>query len=470
MPVLLWILVAAAIGSMLAYRFGGLRGFAPRWAAGLLICGAGTATGIGITSIIFFICRTLVPGFPVLPMLVELALAAWLGFEIYRRRAYSVATPRTKPFAWNVVLALVLLIVVGVGTLAMTTFWEANPQGNWDAWAIWNLRARFLASGGHLATRAWSPILSSHPEYPLLVSGFVARLWIYSGSTGPMAPAATSYALFLALLAISTGGIAALESGSLGLLFGLVLAGSPFLLHEVPAQYADVPLAAYLAGALLLMLLERPLAAGVFASLAAWTKDEGSLFIVAFLAWMAIAQRRRFPQALAGAIPVGTLVLVFKLFLARGASSLLAESTKGAGLGPRLTDFSRYLTVARAAIEQLWNLRLGWYHPILPLLVLALTLKFKANWRRDVLPAGALTAAMLAGYFFVFIITPNDLNWQLETTSGRLAVQLWPAVLITIFAGLRAPEHIASELPKQAPPTVAAASQRREAKPPATRH
>ena len=59
----------------------------------------------------------------------------------------------------------------------MSGAWENNPQGNWDAWSIWNLRARFLAAGGIVAHRAWSPLLSStHPEYPLLTSAFVARV------------------------------------------------------------------------------------------------------------------------------------------------------------------------------------------------------------------------------------------------------------------------------------------------------
>ena len=159
----------------------------------------------------------------------------------------------------------------------------------------------------------------------------------------------------------------------------------------------------------------------------------------------AMARRRQFLWALAGAIPVGALVLVFKLFVVHGTSWLLAPSPAGTGLGPKLTDLSRYLTVGSIALRQFWNMKFGWYHPILPPIILAFTLKFKANWRRDVLSAGTLTVAVMAGYFWVYIITPNDLNWQLQNSIARLTVQLWPAVLITIFAGLRAPEPIEVE-------------------------
>jgi hypothetical protein len=33
---------------------------------------------------------------------------------------------------------------------------------------------------------------------------------------------------------------------------------------------------------------------------------------------------------------------------------------------------------------------------------------------------------MLAGYFAVYVITPNDLSWHLATSLDRLFVQIWP--------------------------------------------
>ena len=44
--------------------------------------------------------------------------------------------------------------------------------------------------------------------------------------------------------------MARLRSGGLGLLFGLILAGTPALVHETTVQYADVPLACSLSGGL----------------------------------------------------------------------------------------------------------------------------------------------------------------------------------------------------------------------------
>jgi hypothetical protein len=71
----------------------------------------------------------------------------------------------------------------------------------------------------------------------------VARCWTDAGSITDAAPIATSFLFLTALVAILTGGLAAWRSRTLGLLCGLALLGSPHFLHEVPAQYADIPLA-----------------------------------------------------------------------------------------------------------------------------------------------------------------------------------------------------------------------------------
>src|SRR5579872_43185 len=179
------ILISLALGWLLVRRFGGV----VNW---LLVFGAGTAVGIGITSCLYFV-----------PWSVRAVACAALAYNCWRRR--PAAALHTGPrFGYTLILAAVLLIAVLLVTVAMSAAWEANPQGNWDAWAIWNLRAKFLAAPG-MAARAWSPMLSAtHPEYPLLLSGFIAACWRDAGTTSDFAPITASYLFFLALLAIVT--------------------------------------------------------------------------------------------------------------------------------------------------------------------------------------------------------------------------------------------------------------------------
>jgi hypothetical protein len=436
------ILLAVALGCALVLRFANLTSLRPRWAAALVIFGSGTALGIGLMSILFLAALLLIPGLPSLAMWLEIGILAWLSYDLYRRRDSAPTSESRSPFPWNLALMAALTLALALVIGAMSEAWENNPQGNWDAWAIWNLRARFLAAGGSLAQRAWSPLLSAtHPEYPLLTSAFVARAWTYSHTLSVAVPIAVSCLFFLALISLATGGVAAWRSRPLGLLLGLSLASTPTLLHVVPDQYADIPLACYFTGALILAFLERPALAGLLAGLAAWTKDEGLLFVAVFLAAAAIFRRHQLLRLLTGAALGCGVAVVFKTILARGDGSLLSASLPL--LSQHLSDPGRYHQVLVAMGAEFTNMASGWYHPILPAIALAITLRFDIQRRRDALFCSTVVLLLLLGYFTVYIITPNDLTWQLQTSLSRLYVQLWPILLLAIWTALRAPETTA---------------------------
>jgi hypothetical protein len=437
---ILWVGEAILLGCLLSWRWIDLRGLEPAWARWLLLAGAGAAGGMGAASCLFFLVEAL-RGSLAAAMVLELALVAWSAYEVFRRRTQWAVSGGSGKTRMPMLLTIAALLGVGVATATIAAAWENNPQGNWDAWAIWNLRARFLASGPGFAARAWSPQLGpiTHPDYPLLVSGLVGRSWAFGGSISTAAPEAASYAFFLALLAMVAGGVAALRGPALGLLAALALVASPAVVHEVPAQYADVPLACYLAGAMVFVLVEQPAIAGILAGFALWTKDEGALFLIVFMAALMMFRRRSFWKAAAGALPAVALLLLFKEGLARGnAPSLLAASLPGAW--QRLAAWSRYGTIAAAFGHEFANLGVGWYHPILPLGTAAVALRFDAARRRDAVMVGVVALALLAGYFGIYAITANDLTWQLQTSLARILVQVWPLVLLAGFVTLREPQ------------------------------
>jgi len=151
-----------------------------------------------------------------------------------------------------------------------------------------------LAGPGETWRYAISPLLTlTHPDYPLLTSGFIAHAWKAGGGQPTTTiPIATALLFSGSALALLVASLALLRGPSLGLLAGLVaLANTSFLRHCV-SQYADVPLAFYYLATLVAIFLgsaaetqrRSVLAlAGFFASLAAWTKDEGILFAVVVL-------------------------------------------------------------------------------------------------------------------------------------------------------------------------------------------
>jgi len=76
----------------------------------------------------------------------------------------------------------------------------------------------------------------------------------------------------------------------------------------------------------------------------------------------------------------------------------------------------------------------------LPALALAIALRFDVQRRRDALFCSTVALLLFLGYFAVYIITPNDLTWQLQTSLSRLYVQIWPIFLLAVFAAMRTPE------------------------------
>jgi hypothetical protein len=439
MIAILILLLAASTGCCVLAATTDLMRVRPGWDGRLFLIGVGVLAGFGASSMLFtFICAWLgqtvwiVVGLEVVALVVSIV-------AIVRRPAVTVdasleiASPRPL---FPIILLVVLLLAILLATTGFYSAWDNNPQGNWDAWSIWNLRAEFMAGDGAAAQRAWSPqLVETHPEYPLLLSGLVASAWKASPSVSPAAPIAAGYLFFLALVAIGTGGFALLRGNTLGLLFGIVLTACPALLHEVAAQYADVPLAAYFLGAMLLLLLDRPVLAGVLAALAAWTKQEGQLFFVIFLVLVLVFNRAQIRRVAMGAVLPLFFVLLFKFALApSGAAPVWA------GLG----HLSRYGTIGAAFFKQFWDLGASWLHPILPVLPLAAVLRFDRRHRTSVLMGAASVLALLAGYFTVYLTSANDLTWYLGTSLNRLFVQLWPLMLLTAFLALRRPEELAT--------------------------
>ena len=186
------------------------------------------------------------------------------------------AGPRWQRLLLATFVAALALAVLG----AVGMYWK-DPLGDWDAWAIWNQRARFFFRAGDQWQQAFAPIFY-HPDYPLLVPSSNARLWSYLGAEATWAPWLLGVLFTFATLGVLTAGLWRLRSRSQGLLAGMVLLGMVPFLQRGAWQYADVPLAFYILAAVLLLLLydaaERPQAAllvlsGLMAGLAAWTEE-----------------------------------------------------------------------------------------------------------------------------------------------------------------------------------------------------
>ncbi|HEV8675319.1 MAG TPA: glycosyltransferase family 39 protein [Methylomirabilota bacterium] len=435
-------------------------GTSPDWRHRLLRGALAAGLGLGLTSCAFFLAMVLA-GSSLATALTTDALLLVGALSLRRLCPAGSPPPAARPAparpapTWLWLLRTSGGLALGGALVGGWLFGGLQPHGAWDAWGIWNLRARFLFRGGVEWRDGLSPLVAwSHPDYPLLLPGLVARAWWYTGRDTPQAPLAIACVFGAATVALVFAAVATLRNEGQGWLAALVLAGTPEFLRQAMNQIADVPLAFYFLAALVLLALADHAAGrqgglvgltGVALGLAAWTKNEGLAGALAvLLAGLAVAVCRggwrwRLPRELApaavGLIPVLLVVAYFKLRLAPPSEYLALT-----GLA-RLGDPGRYAAITRLGVDELGGFG-GW-----PLSVLAILLPYALAMGVRVAPAARASAARAvlaivltaAAYAGVYLVTPHPLEWHLATSLSRLLIQLWPASLFAYFLVVASP-------------------------------
>jgi hypothetical protein len=402
--------------------------------------------GCGFGSCLYFL--GMLAGLPAVAVAaVELVAAVGLLLRPWA----GTPSPRRTEAGWTLPSVFALCMLLGViGVIVLTL---AIPHGTWDAWAIWNLRARFLVRAGADWRVAFSPLLAEHhPDYPLLLPAMHAFGWKLSGSESILGPAAVALAFTLSVIGLLWSGLDLLRGRRIAYLGALVLVAAPFFWKHGVAQYADIPLAFFLLGSLVLLALDRQerhpglaVLAGLCAGFGAWTKNEGIALAALLTVAVVIAQRGSLPGFLLGLLPGALCLAIFKLTLAP-PSYLMASVAQP--LSARLADLTRYPYLASGLAVELLGFGETPLNPIL--LLIACFVLLGRDPKRPPLAVAAITlAGGLAAYLGVLLASPLDFQWQISTALPRLLLQLWPSAILLCFLALREPEPPAPEEPKK---------------------
>jgi hypothetical protein len=435
-----------------------------------LKCCLSVGFGFGASSCMVFLWMLIVGQLTRGVFVLEFALLASLSILLVRRRRSSTAIAPEKvenvgaPSSGKPRLLRLVLWVTVASALARYCFLSLqNPHGGFDAYAGWNLRARFLYRGAgywkNFSAMAWT-----HPDYPLLVPASIARSWEFIGRETQLIPIVIGLLFTFATIGIVAISISRLRSERQGILAALILLGTPFLIIHGASQYADVPVSFFFVAtvALLCFYSESPsqlhflILAGMAAGFSAWTKNEGILFFtVLFLVHLAVttaakgrkAYLREVAALAAGAAPLIVVIGVYKICVAATNDMIGAEASRSAAAD--LLDMSRYHMVAAHFLKEL--LAFGEWNPILPvpLLLFFYFLLVNAHVEKKSVPAIGITVLlivlMLAGFFFVYIVSPFNLEWHLDTSLDRLLLQVWPLAVFAYFAVVQTPERAMRE-------------------------
>ncbi len=348
---------------------------------------------------------------------------------------YEKAFKITTLIAWIIVITL-------IGILS-----QQFPSGGWDAWGLYNMKAKFLIYGG----RGWTNVTRLHwhtqPSYPLLLP--LINAWIFSvfqkSLTGV---AATTGALF----SISCGflfyaGLSMFIKRPLALMAALVLATTPSYIFWSTTQYADVLLAYYLLASAILLILsmrtQKPrmaLLAGLFWGIMPLAKNEGIVLLILLIistcallltdkTYNQIQSKKLIKNLILGASLTVFMNLIFKIFLAPATREVLynpfAYKLKYCNLQGFLITVHFYFTTM---ISLGWALTWG-------IIALIGMINYK-KW--FLLKESRILTLVLAGFtlsvLYVYLMTAHfDLTWRLECTASRILFYLLPTLLFLSF-------------------------------------
>ncbi|MFN8432378.1 MAG: hypothetical protein U0V18_00045 [Anaerolineales bacterium] len=378
---------------------------------------------------------------------VAILLMIWLLSQ--NRELLSMPQiPVKQEFLWLSFLALSVLFFV----LNLIMCGLQYPHGRPDAWINWNVVARFIYLGGAdwQATflRQWD-----HPDYPLFVPMTNAITWVFLGNTSTWGPIALHFVLSLFATGLLFSLVNIFRGFKQAVLSVLLFTSLPFIVNQGMRQYSDF-LVAYLilgAGGLTLLYLqtkEKRIAVlvGLMIGLAGWAKNEGLMAIVGVtIVWALLGLKKEERPALVkygiGLIFPVFVIVLFKIFLAPSNDLMSAQGS----LLDKIFDVERYKTIFSVAIPMLWNLG-NTPISIVGLIILAALLVGRSENRLlGVWTLVVIILIQLAAYFGIFVLTPRDLDWHLNTSLDRLYLHILPLAFLLFFLWLKSPQELLSK-------------------------
>ncbi|HEY1031263.1 MAG TPA: hypothetical protein VGD89_05785 [Flavipsychrobacter sp.] len=318
------------------------------------------------------------------------------------------------------------IIAIGLFLIAGKTLELAQKHGVWDAWAIWNLHAAYLQNAATWQNM-FQNILHAHPDYPLLLPNTIAFLNNILGTGNVIYTAFCFHFAITLLIPLLIYLQLHTRSFILAILSLWYFSTDDTFIMQGAYQLADVLLAFFYLSASIAVdgIKEDKKMAAVTAFLlgaAMWTKNEGIPFACLFCAFHArtLFLKQNIRYTLSGiALPLLTL-LFFKITYAPANDIVNGQDQSTFA---RLTDISRYKLVYHSFRDAIYQY---FYFP-----ACAVCLSILVALVRNKMPGMnvLLVLACCLCYLLVYIITPIDLEWHLQTSIQRVLMQLMPMAM-----------------------------------------
>lgn len=379
------------------------------------------AASIGLIGCLYFLSLVVHLPFAVSVILIAAALFVLL-------RWLNTATLSEQPFEMSRFAFAILL--VGVVVLTNKAYYNGEKHGVWDAWAIWNLDAKYLCDLHHWKNLLFNTQLA-HADYPLALPATIAFFSkLFAGGFNLI----VAYSVhFLVMLCIPV--LIYLETYRRSIVLSgialLLIATNDFYLMQGQYQLADTLLAFFLLCALVCMQHHKDdtrmlVLTAAFLGCCMWTKNEGVILAAIFglYHFKELFGRYRIRYTVIGiALPLFTWLL-FKLAYAPANDMV---SGQGHSTLTMIQDWSRY-----KLIWESFTTNLNEHFKLLKWLVLIYVLVCAIRRKMPDKRLLMLLTCMLA-YLLVYVVSPNNLEWHLFTSLSRLMHQLMPATMYVML-------------------------------------
>ncbi len=424
----------------------------PTWRMFFLKAFLSIGIGLGISSLEYFFHLVLFDGGTSF-LYFELLILLTLIIARYKKGGFSLTPQREKLSLLQIIILFAAGTVFITSLLGLVNYVFHRQVGDWDSWMIFNRAARFIYRGQEFWQDAFSDELDVvfHADYPPMLAMNIASSWEVLGKESIYTSMFQSLLFSIACvlsMAFALYNLKSISQAGLGI---ILLWGSYLFVYEGGRQTADIPLAFFMLASVIFHSLfkqeDNPILialAGFCAGLAAWTKNEGSLFVLAsaagilFLSFREHSMRRLQLFVMGLALPIGA-TLYFKLFLSPSSEFLRGNITA------QLTDISRHKIIFASFFNAILGFgpeKLGNYFLLLILVYLIIQLPKNKPPISQYMYILIILAIQFSGYYLFYLISPYDLVWHTRYSSTRLIAHLYPLFIFLVLYISRTPEEL----------------------------
>ena len=378
------------------------------------------------------------------PVTLALVAASVLVAGLVRfARGLAPAAPLEEARLWGSrVIGVAALLQTGLLLGVAGTAFAVRPFWEWDGWAIWGFKARALYALGGVSNPAFESHVYAHhmQDYPLFLPALEATAFRALGGVDERL-------VHLQLLGLAVGFVGALWAllrprvpvELLGLSI-LALVAAPGMLDTLAANYADVPLAIFVALGLVALarwlLDSEPRMLGwavLFLACGTLTKNEGALFAGAGLVAAFLVASRRKPLLIA-AVATFLPLVPWRVFVALHHIHDPALRPRDLRPGALAQHTDR---IGPAASRLLRELVFTQHGLLVPMTLVALFAAITAGRKRIALFALTWLSVSFAGLVVVYWASRLPLDWYLATSAPRIVLSLviGGAALAPLLAG-----------------------------------